>query len=274
MLPGSMYSILVPVDFTQQSAWALSAAAVFARKNHGFIHLLHIVDARFDPGKDEMEKAREKLFEFAQNYQKELGVSIIPNVEKGSVFHSIGETASRLGAKMIVMGTHGVKGIQKVIGSYAIRVILGSKVPVFLIKEPLSSESFKNVVIHFDTNEPVDLVTEKVIEWVNPFHSSVCLFSRGRTMPEFRKRIIMGRIHRTLKKITSAGLESKSVIIQNDIQDFKDAIIRYARNINADIIAIPLQEKRYENEYAVSDLALHLCSNAPCPLWVVNPKKI
>ncbi|MBW6477929.1 MAG: universal stress protein [Bacteroidales bacterium] len=275
MLPGLMYSILVPVDFTQQSVWALSAAAVFARKNRGLIHLLHIVDERFDPAKDEIEKARVSLFEFAQNYQQELGVTIIPNVETGSVFQSIGETANRLGVKMIVMGTHGIKGIQKVIGSYAIRVILGSKVPVVLIKEPLLSESFKNVVIPFDPAESVDLVTEKVIEWGNPFHNiSVCLFSRVRTMSAFRKRIIMGRIKRTLKQITSAGLESKSIIIQNDIQDFKDTLIRYARNINADIIAFPLQVKKSENEYYVSDLALHLCANAPCPLWVVNPQKI
>lgn len=275
MMPsGLIYSVLVPVDFTQQSVWALHAAAIFARKNHGIIHLLHIVDTRFDPGKEDMEKARVKLFEYARNYQQELGVSIMPNVEKGTIFRTIGEMASRLGVKMIVMGTHGIKGVQKVIGSYAIRVILGSKVPFILIKDPLPSESFNSVLIPFDAHTSIDVVTKKVIEGGSPFNISVYLLSRLRTMSTFRKRKIMERIKRTLKQFTSVGLESKSVIIQHDIQDFKDAIIRYARNINADIIAVPLQVKESESAYTISDIALHLYSNAPFPLWVVNPETI
>jgi nucleotide-binding universal stress UspA family protein len=274
MPPGLLYSVLVPVDFSQQSIWALHAAAIFARKNRGIIHLLHIVDARFDPGREDMEKARLNLFEYARHYQMELGVSIIPNVEKGTIFHTIGEMASRLGVKMVVMGTHGIKGLQKVIGSYAIRVILGSKVPFILIKDPLKSESFNNVLVPFEANNSSDMVTEKVIEWGRTFHSSIYMLSSVRNMSTFRKRKIMVRVKSNLKQIISAGLESKNVVIQNDIQDFKETIISYARNINADIIAIPLQVKESEKVYTISDIALYLLSSAPFPLWVINPEKI
>jgi len=273
MSPGLIYSVLVPIDFSRQSVWALYAAAMLVRKNQGIIHLLHIVDSRINPGKDDIDKARANLLDFTLNYQQELGVSIIPNVETGNIFKTIGEMANRLGAKIIVMGTHGIKGIQKVIGSYAIRVILGSKVPVILIKDQFSSEGFRRIIIPFEANTSLDMVIEKVIDSGRPFQSTVYLFTLMKTMSSFDKRKTLARIKRTQKQFISAGLESKSIIIQNDIQDFTDAVTRYAQNINADFIALPLQTSLYLKEPEISKTVFNLLEKAPFPLWVLNTDK-
>jgi len=265
---------MVPVDFSQQSVWALSAAAMLVKKKQGIIHILYVVDSRVDTGKEALEKVKVDLYEFAQNYQQKLGVSIIPNIEIGNVFQTIGEIAFRLGAKMIVMGTHGIKGIQKVIGSYAVRVMLGSKIPVLLIKDRFLSQSLSKIIIPIDNSTSFDIVINKVIEPGQPFQGSVYLFSFLRDMSSFRKRKFIGKTERALKKIISAGFESKSILIQNNIQDFSDAIIRYAQNINADIIAIPLQTKNPATEFQISDTALNLIIKAPFPLWIINPENI
>lgn len=273
MPPGLIYSVMVPVDFTQQSVWALTVAARLVRKNGGIIHLLHIVDSRIDYGKENIEKVRVNLFEFARNYQHELGVSIIPNVETGSIFQTIGEMSNRLGVKIIVMGTHGIKGIQKVIGSYAIRVILGSNVPVILINDMPHSEGFNKVIIPFDTNASIDKVIEKVIESGRLFQSYIYLFSHIGAMSSLRKKRTLGNINKAVKQIRSAGLECKSIIMQNDFQDLSDAIIRYSHNINADIIAIPLQTRTYGKEFIISQTVLQLLDEIPLPLWVFNTEK-
>ncbi len=274
MLPGLIYSVLVPVDFSRQSVWALSVAAMLVKNNKGIIHLLHVVDSRIDYEKETLEKIRINLFEFAQEQQQLLGVSIIPNIERGNIFQSIGDTANRLGAKIIIMGTHGVKGIQKVIGSFAVRVMLGSKIPVILIKDQFISQNFNKIIIPNDTLTTIDIVTEKVIESGKVIHGNIYLFNLLRTMSAFRKVKIMGQIKRTLNKLNSAGYNSESIVIQNDIQDFTNLIIRYAKNINADMIAISLQSKKPGKEFQISDLAMNLINKAPIPIYVVNPEVI
>jgi len=274
MLPGLIYSVLVPVDFSRQSVWALSVAAMLVKNNKGIIHLLHVVDSRIDYEKETLEKIRINLFEFAQEQQQLLGVSIIPSIERGNIFQSIGDTANRLGAKIIIMGTHGVKGIQKVIGSFAVRVMLGSKIPVILIKDQFISQNFNKIIIPNDTLTTIDIVTEKVIESGKVIHGNIYLFNLLRTMSAFRKVKIMGQIKRTLNKLNSAGYNSESIVIQNDIQDFTNLIIRYAKNINADMIAISLQSKKPGKEFQISDLAMNLINKAPIPIYVVNPEVI
>lgn len=274
MLPGLIYSVLVPVDFSRQSVWALSVAAMLVKNNKGIIHLLHVVDSRIDYEKETLEKIRLNLFEFAREQQQVLGVSIIPSIERGNIFQSIGDTANRLGAKIIIMATHGVKGIQKVIGSFAVRVMLGSKIPVILIKDQFISQNFNKIIIPNDSLTTIDIVTEKVIESGKVIHGNIYLFNLQRTMSAFRKVKIMGQIKRILNKLNSAGFHSESIVIQNDIQDFTNLIIRYAKNINADMIAISLQSKKPGKEFQISDLAMNLINKAPIPIYVVNPEVI
>ena len=48
---------------------------------------------------------------------------------------------------LIVMGTHGVKGIQRLTGSYALKVIRHSKVPFIVVQTKKSSGEIKDIVL-------------------------------------------------------------------------------------------------------------------------------
>ncbi|NMB71290.1 MAG: universal stress protein, partial [Bacteroidales bacterium] len=44
------------------------------------------------------------------------------------------------------MGTHGIKGMQKFLGSWALKVIVKAKVPFIVVQAPPASDAYKNVV--------------------------------------------------------------------------------------------------------------------------------
>jgi nucleotide-binding universal stress UspA family protein len=74
----------------------------------------------------------------------------------GNIFDEIGSVAANEDAALIVMGTHGVSGMQHVMGSKALKVITNSSVPFIIVqKKPLPENGFKKILIPLDFNQEV-----------------------------------------------------------------------------------------------------------------------
>ena len=126
------HNILIPWDFTPVAKYALQHGFKFAEKTKSKkIILVHII--KHDK---EYNKAFDKLEQVASEYRGKNGLQIDAIVRKGSIFTTIGEVASEIEAELVVMGTHGLKGMQKLTGSWALKVIVSSKVPFVVEQEP------------------------------------------------------------------------------------------------------------------------------------------
>ena len=68
-------------------------------------------------------------------------------ISKGSIFTAIAEYANEKDASLVVMGTHGMKGMQKLTGSWALKVIVKSKVPFIVVQDP--PQTRKDIIILF-----------------------------------------------------------------------------------------------------------------------------
>ena len=72
-------------------------------------------------------------------------------LSKGSIFTAIAEFANSKEASLVVMGTHGMKGMQKLTGSWALKVIVKSKVPFIVVQEPPADQDrYHNIVFPID----------------------------------------------------------------------------------------------------------------------------
>jgi nucleotide-binding universal stress UspA family protein len=110
--------ILVTWDFTEKSDFALEHAIDIASVINHDIAIIHIVKKE-----SEIEDAEKKISDSIQ--EKFINVSVKPKiiVKAGNIFTSINELATEIRARMTVMGTHGIKGMQKVLGSWALKLI-------------------------------------------------------------------------------------------------------------------------------------------------------
>jgi len=138
--------IAIPVDFSEISSVIAEWGKALAKKLGAKIILINVVEdisAFEDISADaktfqELEKT---LFEGAREYMQSFlnkHFSDFPNVKpvivKGNVVEKIIEVAKENGADLIVMGTHGKKGIDKIIfGSVAEGVVKYSPIPVLTV---------------------------------------------------------------------------------------------------------------------------------------------
>ncbi|MBK8581799.1 MAG: universal stress protein [Flavobacteriales bacterium] len=127
--------ILVPTDFTKVADCAMNHAAALAERMGATVDVLHIVSKAAD-----LPEARTKVAMEAERGRKwSSKVPFRPQVRVGSVYEEIGNTASELGAELIIMGTHGMRGMQFITGSRALRVITNSTVPFIVVQERISA---------------------------------------------------------------------------------------------------------------------------------------
>jgi nucleotide-binding universal stress UspA family protein len=138
-------NILVPVDFSEPSEHAISAACALALKTGATVHLLHAYSIPMEPAgptptpsqhyvEQFVKESRGKLEALAAKLGK--GAAFGPFlVESGDPRDVILAQAKKLQAEMIVVGTHGRRGITRaLIGSVTESVVRTAPVSVLVVR--------------------------------------------------------------------------------------------------------------------------------------------
>jgi nucleotide-binding universal stress UspA family protein len=142
-------TILVPVDGSEAASLGLREAVRLARRLGSRLVLLNVVEdyshedvletASFSPGLFRLLRDRgERIVARAAAAAKRAGVAAKTRVSERPgwrTFDQIVEAATRERASLIVLGTHGRRGMRRlVMGSDAEQVVRFSPVPVLLVR--------------------------------------------------------------------------------------------------------------------------------------------
>ena len=141
-------AILVPIDFSANADKVVETANGMAEKFKAEMHLLHVAED-FAPysgfviphistdvlAKEILEQAEKKMNAFLDR-QREMGHKCTGKVMQGDdVAEEIVNYVGKNKMDMIVMGTHGYKGIEKTfMGSVAEKVLRLASCPVMVVK--------------------------------------------------------------------------------------------------------------------------------------------
>ena len=262
-------SILVTWDFTQISEYAFSYALKIAKTVENDILLVNVVK----PKKREMlEEAEDRLRKEATRLSEEHNFPINILVLEGELFTAISDYVNKKTVNLVVMGTHGIKGLQKYFGSYALRVMVGSEVPFIVVQGKLESfDNLKNIVF------PVDYKAEnkEKLQWAiylaKYFNSRILLYK----MPLKDKSL--------LKKINTNLNFAIRFLIQNNIEyeihtatrkgNFGRQILAFANEAKSDLIIITTTKHITFLDYLFAAPEQYIIANASgIPVMCINPK--
>jgi nucleotide-binding universal stress UspA family protein len=141
--------ILCPVDGSSTSSRGLQEAVNLAKNQQAKLRFIHVIDTyvpiidgvgSLTPADmaEILEENAQKVIGEAKNSAKKAGVDVSSEVVEilgRRPSHAIIEQANQWPADLIVMGTHGLRGLNRlVMGSDAENVLRHSSVPVLLVK--------------------------------------------------------------------------------------------------------------------------------------------
>jgi nucleotide-binding universal stress UspA family protein len=144
--PVTLERILVPIDFSDCSLDALGYAAVVAQQAKASLMLLHVLEPvsyglDFTLGQSkarrlEVETWTKRLEELVSSHQHPT-IQVESQLRGGFPADSILDSAQTLPCDLIVMGTHGRRGISHTIsGSVAEAVLRKARCPVITVRSP------------------------------------------------------------------------------------------------------------------------------------------
>jgi len=261
--------IVVPWDFTPVAENALAHAVKISKMVGNEITLLHIVDKEIKPAAEGEKKVL--LEHVAGEQSKKYSMNINCAIVKGSIFTAIADFVNEKEASVVVMGTHGMKGMQKLTGSWALKVIVKSKVPFIVVQDPpADQERYHSIVFPVDYRKENKEKTKMAIYMGKYFDSKIHI-------------LVTVSTDQNLIKKTKINLNfAIKYLIQNNIEyqiheipkgNFAQQTIDFAQKINADIILIVTTKNITFADYMVGASEQYIIANSSkIPVCCVNPR--
>jgi len=259
-------TLLVPWDFTEVAEYALEHAIKISKKLNNKIILLHVVKT--------LKKGEEALVELnkdVEKYSTQYGVELSPLVLEGNLFTVISDYASENNVSMVVMGTHGIKGMQKFTGSYALKVIVGSKIPFIVVQEPpTKKEIFKDVVFPLDYRTEAKQKLQWALWLVKYFDVKINII-----IPTIKDKSLnsklMGNVHFAEKILDKYNCPYELHKIEGS--NSAEESIAFAQKVDADMILIMTTKGIGLTDYVLGPQEQYIIANtAKIPVMVVNPR--
>lgn len=268
-----MKKIIVPVDFSEQSKFAIKAASDLAKKHGAEIIALHMLELNqamltssegFHPEQTVfLIKLAEKRFrEFLDRPCLE-GLKVTPVIKHYKVFSEVNEVAEENGADLIIMGSHGSDGLKEIfVGSNAERVVRNADIPVIVVKEELKDFKVERFAFACDFKEDSLSAFQKAKEFAEMMSAELELVYINTPGDDFlSNKDAYERINQFLTK-ANAG---QQVEIYNDYSVEK-GILNYSESILADMIGIPTHGRKGLSHFFMGSIGEDIANHSKIPV--------
>ncbi len=263
--------LLWATDFSETSQVALEWGVALASLTNAKMTLLHIAEAAEATDAKLAAEHRQKLEEIAEQLRQN-GLTVTTSVRPGQAAQTIVQTASEVGADLIVLGAHGHTSFrEKLLGSTTEQVLQTSPVPVLFVRERCEPK-FKHLLVPSDLSDAALPALDYAVDLAGLTKAKITLLhvvAPYEGSPEAWEE---------LKRETKEELKrwSDKVVEPSEVPIIETKVIRYhhpgagitefARENEVDLIVIPTHGHSALGRLLFGSVAAHVIYYAPCPV--------
>jgi len=272
-----MKKIIVPIDFSKHSEYALKTAAKLAKKSNAELLVLHMLELSdiilTESDSQQQQKAVfflklvEQKFEafLDKDYLKD--VNLTPIVKHYKVFSEVNDVAKEHDADLIVMGSHGTSGFKEFfVGSNTERVVRNSETPVLVIKNEIKDINFGTAVFATSFEE----------ENVRPYLNATSMFKAlGAKLillyvnlpnEHFKSSVEIEKKIAEFLITADGNLDRINDVAYHADYTVEQGVINYANKVGADIIAIPTHGRKGIAHFFAGSIGEDIANHSPLPV--------
>lgn len=261
---------LVPIDFTPVTASAMAYATALAKYMRADVVLLHVNET----GKQtETAKQLALLEKMANSNQQSSGINTTCVVHVGNIFDVIGDIARIINASIIVMGTHGVKGMQKIIGSRAMKVMTQSETPYIVVQNKPFRE-IKEILVPIDFSREIKQVLPLVESLAKLFNAHINLLPQKASDEYLHNSISNNLLYaKAFFDDNSLNASVSNTFFKSETM-YKDTL-KVANSNDASMIVTLIDPETHIGDYIMGNEEQKIVANdAQIPVLCINLKNI
>jgi nucleotide-binding universal stress UspA family protein len=274
-----MKKIIVPIDFSEHSEYALKTAAKLAKKYDAEVlalHMLEMSDSLLTENENEGEQYRKTVFFLKLAEQKFEAflekpylqdVKLVPIIKHFKVFSEVNDVANKEHADLIVMGSHGTSGFKEFfVGSNTERVVRNADIPVLVVKHELENINFEKVLFATNFDD----------ENIQPYLRASRLFEKLGSKPtllyvnlpneHFKSSIEIESKITEFLMAAHGNLDQRDNVAYHADYTVEQGILNYADKIKADLIAIPTHGRKGVTHFFAGSIGEDVANHSELPV--------
>ena len=262
-----MSKIIVPTDFSSTSDAAVNYACEISKTLKSPVEVLHIVK-----DKSEEASALNKLNAQISKHKEKTGVEATPVVRFGNIFDEIPKMTEELNGELIVMGTHGLTGLQYLTGSNALRVISDSDAQFIVVQEKTKhSANIKRILVPLDLHKETKQKIKFASDLAKKFNAEVHIICPKET-DEFLSNQVKRNMSYAEGYFVEHGVACKTKVTEEGSSGFVKELLKYAQYAEIDLICIlNFAGERLIHAFGVAAEQQVITNDAGIPVLVINP---
>jgi nucleotide-binding universal stress UspA family protein len=275
--------ILIPVDFSKTSLYAIKYAAFTAKLTKGEVILLHVQKENdlydiilpalklknADAITDFLEEKLEKL---AAEIKKKYGVKATAIVSTGNVASEIVTISKETKAGLVVMGTHGKDSTNDLfLGSNSYRVLTKSGTPVMTVQKGADKLGFSKIVLPIDMTAHSRQKVDSAIYMADKFASHIYvlgLLGKNEETDQYSMEIFIEQIKKLAAK--------KKVVVSGEVKmstSHAKTTLEYCKKVKADLLVVMIDESSEFSRVILGTDLQHTINESKIPVLCIPPEK-
>ncbi len=234
------------IDFTDTSKVATQYACWLAKKEGASINLLHISNDNETSSTD----IEQKLVEFTDISNCDIPYSI--SVGDGDYLKQIPRLLQLSDADLVIIGTHGVKGIfQTLFGANVVKLVQSLSISAIIVQDqtPSLKNGISKILFPMAPHDNFKVKIDSTVHWAKLLDAEVevfCLFKQDGPLPDHIAR----NLELTKTTFTEEGLNFKVTLKDSKVYSvgYAREILEHAEATGANLISIMSQNSE-ENRY-------------------------
>ncbi|MGM0376434.1 MAG: universal stress protein [Bacteroidota bacterium] len=279
-----MKRILVPVDFSENSVFAIQVGIELANQMKASLRLIHVQTGQqyapeflgdspesrlFGQARTWIEQLLEKYSDKYRVFNGEFDYKI----REGNVVREITNQARYDDVTLIVVGTHGISGVEdRWLGSNAYRLVSHAPCPVLTVRKEMKWEAPHKILLPLDYNSLTRRIVPSVAGFARLIQAQVDVVSLQKKSKWFipeRSSIYAKQAERYIKNNAQVDARTISFKWKGNAKN----ILSLGHDANATVIAIHLNRTISPFESFFRPFANELLNISDIPVLVVPVKE-
>ena len=274
----SLGKILVATDFSETSNRALEHALSLARTYNSKIFVVHIISVGLmtapelaEASREEMHRVAREQMERTRTSDRFFGVQNEEIIEEGALWPSIEALIAKHGIDLVVVGTHGMGVVEKLlIGSSAEQIFRQARIPVLTVgptvwREPLYGIELKNILFATAFGPGAERQAAYAFSLAQEHRSRITLL-HVEQRPDEEEAIV-----HQLQELVPSGTDLHCLpLFRVERGDPVREILRVAEETHADLIVLGAKTRKGLAGHVPHTKAYQVICGASCPVLTIK----
>ncbi len=266
-----MNTIIVPLDFSNESLTGLDFSIMLANKTGANIQLVHVIENNIDISNEssgeEYQKAKMKFENIIQKCEEKgnSSYSLHYEIKEGKVFKEITNLAETYENALIVLSTHGKSGFEELfIGGNAYKITSHSKNPVITVRKSKVVTNLDRIVLPLDITFQTREKVPYTVKLAKLFNSEIHVLGVRLSNIKSIEKKLHQYVQQVVSYIDNEKIPCKVEHLQGN--NLTDLTLDYSRSVDADLISIMTEQEKSISNLLLGNYAHQMINKARIPV--------